>query len=349
MRLVTQILFLTLVLVLPGCSSSTIRSPTPIALAATAAPTPAALLEPADPGSLGLSLAALEEHQRLCETTDADACLVLYKERIVQEWYSNRYEKLVPLQAWSSTKSIVSLLVGMLIDDRNMKSIDEPVCLFIGAWCAGDKSKVTIRQLLNHTSGMPVMSPGPLDEQADVNTFVIGLPLDSPPGTKWYYSSPGVQLLSPILDKVAGEPIQDYARKRLFEPLGMKDTKLAVDSSGHALLYAHMTTTPRDLARIGVLMKHKGMWRGQRIFSERWFDQIMSSTPMDSVTTYGLLWWLYRDPSGFAAKGSLDNNLYVFPERDLIVVRMQAWTSATKTSETGYEQKALPLFKTFIR
>ncbi|MEJ7616518.1 MAG: serine hydrolase domain-containing protein [Pyrinomonadaceae bacterium] len=54
------------------------------------------------------------------------------------------------------------------------------------------------------------------------------------PGTSWAYSNEGAQLLSPLLDKAAGEPIQDYARKRLFKPLGMQRTRLHLDEKKHA-------------------------------------------------------------------------------------------------------------------
>jgi CubicO group peptidase (beta-lactamase class C family) len=72
------------------------------------------------------------------------------------------------------------------------------------------------------------------------------LSLSTDPGTTWVYSNEGVQLLSPILDAAAGEPIQDYAARRLFEPLGMEHTQLKIDSAGHAWTYADMETTPRD-------------------------------------------------------------------------------------------------------
>jgi Beta-lactamase len=291
-----------------------------------------------NPSALGMNVKALNLHGDLCTRTGADTCLVVYKGKIVQERYYRSYK--APAMAMSSTKSITGILVGMLIDDGKIKSIDEPVCSYIKEWCMGQKSKVTLRQLLTMTSGLPRMFSEGVGSVSDKNPFVINLPLATEPGTVWAYSNEGVQLLSPILDKAAGEPFQEYARKRLFEPLGMRGTRLHLDEKGHAWTYADMETTPRDFARIGLLMLNKGVWQGKRIVSESWVKQL--TTPSQTLNPhYGLLWWLFDNPKGYAALGYLDTNLYIFPEKDLIVVRMQ---SKLLAQQQPYEDEALTLF-----
>ena len=292
----------------------------------------------ADPASLGLNVKALGLHGDLCTKTGADACLVIYKGKLVQERYYRTYR--APIIAMSSTKSITGILVGMLIDDGRIKSLDEPVCTYVKEWCEGQKGKVTLRHLLAMTSGLPRMASEGVGSVGDKNPFVINLPLAAEPGTAWNYSNEGVQLLSPILDKAAGEPIQEYARKRLFEPLGMKATRLHLDDRNHAWTYADMETTPREFARIGLLMLNKGVWQGKRIVSESWVEQM--TRPAQTLNPrYGLLWWLFDNPKGYAAQGYLDTNLYVFPEKDLIVVRMQA---KPRDKQQPYEDEALTIF-----
>ena len=295
------------------------------------------------PTSLGVNVAALKDHRLLCQRSGADACLVIRRGKIVQEFYSERYR--VPMMAMSSTKSITGLLVGMLIDDGKIKSIDEPVCAYISEWCSGPRCKVTLRHLLAMTSGLPRMYEEGVSSTNEKNEFVIKLPLATAPGAEWAYSNEGVQLLSPILDKAAGEPIQDYARKRLFEPLGMRETRLHLDSKNHAWTYADMETSARDFARIGLLMLHKGVWGKQRIVSAKWVEQ---STKASQALKpgYGLLWWLYEKPAGFGAQGYLDTNLYVFPEQELVIVRMQ---SKPVEHATSYEREALTIFNQLVR
>lgn len=296
----------------------------------------------ADTASLAARLPALERHKRLCERTNADACLVVHQGKIIQELYSARYRE--PIMAMSSTKSVTGLLVGMLIEDGKIKSLDEPVCAYISEWCAGRKAKVTLRHLLTMTSGLPTRTTTGVGYVGDKNSYVISQPIENEPGTVWEYSNEGVQLLSPILDKAAGEPIQDYARKRLFEPLGMRNTRLHTDEKGHAWTYGDMYTTARDFASIGVLMLNKGTWEKRRILSESWVEQ--STTASQAFNPrYGLLWWLFNSPKGYGAQGHLDTNLYVFPELDLIVVRMQAKPGPQQLS---YEWEALPLFNRLV-
>jgi CubicO group peptidase (beta-lactamase class C family) len=288
---------------------------------------------------LGLDPAALEEHGRLCERSGADACLVIRRGKIAQEYYSPRYR--VPMLAMSSTKSVTGLLVGMLLDEGKIPSIDEPVCSYVPQWCDGLKRRATIRHLLTMTSGLPRMYDDGLPTTNDKNAFVAALPLSVEPGTRWTYSNEGVQLLSPILDKAAGEPIQEYAHRRLFAPLGMTETRLHLDALGHAWTYADMETTARDFARLGLLMLNRGTWNGKQIVSDKWIMQ--SVAPSQSLFAgYGLLWWLHDRPRGFRADGYLDTNLYVFPEQDLIVVRMQARPVETTVS---YSQSASAIFE----
>lgn len=102
-----------------------------------------------------------------------------------------------------------------------------------------NRRKVTVRHLLTMTSGLKRRigekgTDASVGFVGDKNAHIVDLPLTYEPGTRWEYGNEGVQLLSPILDKAAGVPIQDYARTRLFEPLGMRHTSLRVDEKDHA-------------------------------------------------------------------------------------------------------------------
>jgi CubicO group peptidase (beta-lactamase class C family) len=292
-----------------------------------------------DPAALGLDATALKRHADLCVRTGADACLVVYKGKIVQELYGPGYRS--PIMAMSSTKSVTGLLIGALIDDGKIKSADEPVCNYVREWCGGRKAGVTLRHLLSMTSGLPLLEDEGVGLVSDKNAYVIGRPLAAEPGTAWAYSNEGVQLLSPVIDRAAGEPAQDYARRRLFDPLGMNSTRLHLDERGHAWTYAAMETTPRDFARLGVLMLNRGTWRGRRVLSESWVAE--STRPSQTLNpNYGLLWWLFDGHAAYAALGHLETNLYVLPAQELVVVRMQ---SKPRDPRLPYHPEALPLFK----
>jgi CubicO group peptidase (beta-lactamase class C family) len=290
-----------------------------------------------------LSAAALKAHDALCQRTGADACLVIHHDRIVREWYSTRYT--TPMYAMSSTKSVAGLLTGMLIDDGRLQSADASVCSLIATWCSGRRAKVTVRHLLSMTSGLPMMQDSSVGFVNDKNAYVMHLVPTSEPGTTWAYSNEGAQLLSPIFERAAGEPIQDYAQRRLFAPLGMDSTRLHVYRD-HAWTYADMETTARDFARLGVLMLRQGRWKGRQIVSSEWITR--STQPSQSLNLrYGLLWWIDPEIRGYAAHGHLDTDLHVIPDLDLVIVRMQSKPVAG-VAEGEYEREGLKLFRSLV-
>lgn len=297
----------------------------------------------ADPEEVGIDADALRDHRDLCEATGADSCLVVHDGKILSEWFSERYR--LPVHAMSSTKSITNLLVGMLLDDGKLASLESPVSNYLPSWSEGDKGLVTLRHLLSHTSGLPRLENRSVGFVSDKNAFVLELDLVGKPGTFFAYSNEGVQLLSPILDAAAGVPIQDYAKRRLFDRLGMADTSLMVDPKGHAWTYADMKTSTRDLARIGQLLVQNGRWRGEQVVSKAWIDRsIAPSQPFREDC--GLLWWRVEELDGFAAYGYLDTNVYIFPSRRLVVVRTQ---SKPREGAAGdYRGKALALFRRMV-
>ena len=287
---------------------------------------------------------AIGEHLALAKASGADAVLVAYRGKVVSEWYSPRYR--TPVYTLSSVKSITGLLAGLLVADGKLV-VDDPVSRFVPGWAEGRRGRVTVRHLLTMTSGLArTLEPGQsVGFARDKNALVFALEPTSEPGTRWDYTNEGAQLLSPVLEKAAGVPLQDYARDRLFRPIGMNETRLRVDEEGHAWTYADAETTLRDFARVGELMRNKGRWRGRMIVPEPWVEASTRPCPLNAQ--YGYLWWLIDDPKGFAARGYLDTHCYVFPGLELVVARIQARPYLFATE--SYEPKALALFKRIAR
>jgi len=292
----------------------------------------------ADPDTMGLSAEALQAHLDRCQQSGAFGCLVAYKGYVVQEWY--RLEHRNPyVGTASAVKSWTGLLAGMLIADGAIDNVEAPVAQFIPEWTAGAEAGVTVRHLLTMTAGLadrtgnritvpplgaeeeqPEPGPGVVAEK-NTTGYVLDLPLDWAPGERFSYSNEGVQLLSPILERAAGMPLAQYARERLFAPLGMASTRLMVDEYYNTVTLGGAETTLPDFARIGQLMLNDGAWNGQSIVPAEWVER--STTPTEAMPNYGFLWWIDPERSNFAAAGSMDNVCIVFPDLDLVVARMQ--------------------------
>ena len=289
-----------------------------------------------------ISKATLEQHQKVCASSGADACVVIHRGEVKQEWYSPRYRE--PMMAMSSTKSVAGLLVGMLIADGKIRSIDQAVCDWISEWCDEPRKTVTLRHLLSMTSGLPRLREDGVGFIADKNPFVIALKPTKKPGAEWIYSNEGVQLLSPILDRAAREAIQSYAQRRLFQPLGMNNTRFHLDAKGHAWTYADMETTAREFARIGELILAKGKWDGKQVVPSAWVE--LSTKPSQELNPqYGLLWYTYDQGNVIMTRGHLETNLYIFREAGLVIARMQ---SEPVDGAKPYEPAARPIMKKMV-
>jgi CubicO group peptidase (beta-lactamase class C family) len=122
----------------------------------------------------------------------------------------------------------------MLLADRGAISINDPVSKYIPEFKGGDRSRVLIRHLLTHTSGLPDMLAENVElrkHHAPLKDFVAGAcrtPLLFPPGTQMKYQSMGILLASEIVQRVTGIPFPDYLRKEIFLPLGMQATSLGL-------------------------------------------------------------------------------------------------------------------------
>jgi CubicO group peptidase (beta-lactamase class C family) len=200
----------------------------------------------------------------------------------------------VPMEVFSSTKSVISILTGIAWDQHKI-GLDDPIGRYLPAGL-GDAAHraITIRQLLTETSG--------LDEAILSEFFTVGLdediaqealaqPITHTPGTHFEYSQRTPDLLSAVLQHALGEDLQSFAQRYLFGPLGIaKNSYLWLrDRAGYTYGYANLFIPPAQFARLGLLMQNDGVWRGQRILSGAYITQARANTPTNPC--YGFLFW----------------------------------------------------------
>jgi len=127
----------------------------------------------------------------------------------------------------SLTKVVATTTIAMILVDEGRLDLSRPVAAFLPRFRGADKEKVKVEDLLTHSSGLDWWAPLYQDtkgKQAFVEK-VQAMDLVYPPGTKSLYSDLGLVLLGEVLERVAGEPLDAFAGKRILEPLGMKDTR----------------------------------------------------------------------------------------------------------------------------
>jgi CubicO group peptidase (beta-lactamase class C family) len=133
----------------------------------------------------------------------------------------------------SLTKPLVTGLLCAQLLDQNLIELDSPVALFLPEFETGEKRKITIRQLLTHTSGLPAWRPLYIDAKNGRDSainVIASQKLVAEPGKRVLYSDLGFIALGLVVERVAGQRLADIARERIFTPLGLERTTFNPDS-----------------------------------------------------------------------------------------------------------------------
>ena len=160
------------------------------------------------------------------------------------------------------------------------------------------------------------------------------------PGSRFEYTNGVSHLLSAIVTDATGMSSLEYARRELFQPLGITDVDWPTDVLGHNWGYANLRLTPHDMAKIGLLFLHEGQWENSQIVSTDWVGEATRRHQTGTmVDGYGYQWWV--DDSGYyMALGYMGQFIFVVPGRDIVAV-------TTGSSEETFNLN-LSLIETYI-
>ncbi|RDI69106.1 CubicO group peptidase (beta-lactamase class C family) [Nocardia pseudobrasiliensis] len=253
---------------------------------------------------------------------------------------SDRYGHLA-WNMWSSTKSVVSLVTGIAVDEGTLR-IDDPIGLHLppGLGDAAHRA-ITVRSLLTETSGMrvAVASEGITGlPQLDPNVVAqaLAMPIDHPQGELWQYSQRAIDLLAYVVGRAVGEDFQDYAQRKLFDPLGIArgDYHWGRDRSGNTYGYAHLMLPADDFVKIGLLLANRGDWHGVRVVSADYLTA--ASRPTAANPCYGFLFVVNGPgcgdvyfpglpPDAIQMSGMMRQDNFIVPSLGLLV----SWTGIT--------------------
>ena len=240
----------------------------------------------------------------------------------------------------SVSKSVASLATGIAIDRGLITSVDEPILNFfpeLSDMRSPERDRFKLVHALTMSMGQKWVEATPqtgdedndearMNRSPDSCRYVLGLPVTATPGQEFFYNTGALALVSAIIRKATGRPLDEFARDVLFEPLGIttvewKRRKGDTDAGGGLRLRS------RDMAKVGQLVLDGGRWNGRQIVSKAWIDASM--TPRFEASNayfYGYLWWLGRSlHSGrevhwAGALGRGGQSIRIVPELDLVVV-----------------------------
>lgn len=249
------------------------------------------------PRRAGFSAAVLAGLAADAEQTGSTCLLVARRGRIVGEWYWQDTDERTSQEVYSVTKSVTGTLVGLAEAD-GLLDIDLPAAHQVRQWRGTPSAEVTVRNLLANDSGREWSTQSDYTElirARDRTAYAVSLEQQFEPGTVWAYNNAAIQTLDAVLSTAVGETTAAYAATRLFEPLGMDDTRMTGDAAGASTSTAFgLNSTCRDLARFGTLFAQRGQWDGERVLPAAWVDEAVGAPSQDLNAAYGLLWWLNR-------------------------------------------------------
>lgn len=238
----------------------------------------------------GINQNALAALLKKAEAAHSDAVVILKDNKLVSETYFGKPKE--KLEIMSCTKSVVNLAVGRLVDAGKIKSLDQPVYEFYPEWKQGNKKLITIRHLLNHTSGLQNMPNATIEiyPSPSIIKLALSAELSDAPGSRFRYNNKAVNLLAGIVEIASGRRMDLYIADEILKPLGITDYKWELDSSGVPFAMAGLQLHAVDFAKIGQLVLNKGAWNGKQIVSEQWLNESLKQGQA-YYNLAGLLWW----------------------------------------------------------
>lgn len=266
------------------------------------------------------------------EQVKLHSLLVVRHGEAVVDAYFYPYDGNSPHDMSSVTKSVMTTLIGIAVDKGQLK-LDQPVLSFFPdatlANRSADMDKITVRHLAMMASGLQSMGfaqdEGTLTQMENSDNwvqFALDRPVVTEPGAQFVYDSPGIHLLSAILQKATGMTALEFARQNLFEPLGIGEVIWPADPQGVTQGFTNIVLHPRDAAKIGYLFLNQGRWDGKQIVSQKWVEEATRrQIDADDDKGYGYGWWIAPEENGeYYAEGRGGEYIRILPAYDVLVV-----------------------------
>lgn len=282
------------------------------------------------------------------DTFGTTAFVVIHDRKIVHEEYWDGTSDTTRSNSFSVAKSIVSLLVGCLLDEGKIKSLEQPITDFLPEFKNTNGFTLRIKDLLTMSSGIDwdegyssLFSPTTKAYYGDhLEDQMLVLNVKSEPGKVFEYQSCNAQLLSIIIEKITGKTLSAFASEKLWKPLGCEHPALwSLDrADGIEKAYCCFNSTATDFARIGQMVLDSGQFNNRQIVSKAYLKQ--AATPAmwlkgedgDPLHYYGYQFWMltHKGHKVVYARGILGQYIFIIPSMNAVVVRLGTGRSKEK-------------------
>jgi CubicO group peptidase (beta-lactamase class C family) len=303
----------------------------------------------------------ITQAEQYADSTGSVALLIYHRGALRYEKYWPGFDRSTRTNPNSMHKTVLGLLVGAAIADGFIDSVDAPASKWITEWRGDERRKITVRDLLQMSSGLQVPIFGTWKSAkilfgSDLSAGVLGLPSVKSSGSEYQYSNANSQVLLILLERATGQRYSSYLSSRLWQRLGADDAALWMDREGGLPRgFCCLFATARDWLRVGRLFLDGGRVGDDQLVPTEWIADTVMPAPKNP--NFGYQVWLGSPPSTerryndytvkafhsepFAAKdliyidGFGGQRVYVIPSLQLVIVR-------TGKSATSWDDAVIP-------
>ncbi|WP_170604608.1 serine hydrolase domain-containing protein [Ruegeria arenilitoris] len=262
--------------------------------------------------------------------------------------------------SWSVAKSYLSALLGILLAEGSIDSLDDLVVKYSPKLKGTAYDGATIRNVLNMASGV-TFDEDYLDYNSDINRMgrvvALGQELDDfaaslqdsfiAPGETWQYVSIDTHVIGMVVRGASGRSVTELLTERIIEPLGLEyDGYYITDGAGVAFVLGGLNFTTRDFARFGQMILQNGFWNGKQLVPENWIaESTWPSAPTEpGKIGYGYQWWIPKNAheGEFLARGIYGQYIYFDQPRGVLIVTTGA---DRKFRDPGINDQNIEMFR----
>lgn len=272
-----------------------------------------------------------EIQEKAGDINTVSSLLIQKKGQLLAEQYYNGMSESQTTNIKSASKSIISLLIGIAIEEDFINSVDQPIRPYFKDYFEANpdsiKENITIKDLLTMRSGLETTSfhnYGRWVISDNWIKFALDQPLEDQPGGEMLYSTGSSHLLSAIITKSSGMSTKAFAQKYLFDPLDIRPGGWDRSPQGYYMGGNNMALRPIDMLKIGQMVLNNGVYEGKRIISEQWLEDTFQTYTRSKFNPYdyGYMWW--KKPVGDYkvrfAWGFGGQYIFIIPALDAVVV-----------------------------
>ena len=287
-----------------------------------------------------------EQIQAAIDYFNTDGLMILQDGEVLYENYWNENKENSRHIIWSVSKSFLSALVGIALDEGLIDDINDPIIKYLKDFKGTGYEGVSIKNLLQMSSGIE-FNEDYGDPDSDINRyarvtatgtsqreFAKTLKNSREPGTYNHYSSLDSQMLGMLVAEVTNMTVKEYLHEKIWSQIGMQDDAFYLtDKQEVEMSLGGLNVTLRDMAKFGQLYLNKGSWNGKQVVPSEWVSN--STIPLDEHVQpnageeftsdawgYGYQWWVPGPKvSDYSAHGIYNQFIYVDPESKVVVAK----------------------------